>query len=64
MKDFCTNADCEEIRNLIVNKISDFAKDSRKNYVLLSGGIDSAAVLFAVIDAGIPYKVINFKFRG
>lgn len=64
MKDFCTSADCEEIRKLIVNKISGFARDNRQNYVLLSGGIDSAAVLFAVINAGLPYKVINFKFRG
>ena len=63
MKDTCTADGCREIREAIVSRVKEFT-EGEKVYVLLSGGIDSAAALFAAMEAGAEYKVINFRFKG
>ena len=62
MKNTFTGEDAKYLHDVMLKSLKEFADNGKVNYVLLSGGIDSACLLFAIMELGLPYKVINFKF--
>ena len=64
MKNYYTQSDCDQLRKLLVEYVSHAAENGNENYMLLSGGIDSMTVLYALMEANIKFKVINFRFKG
>lgn len=64
MKNKFNMCDAKRLHDAINNSVKQFADNGLENYILLSGGADSLCVLYAVIELGLPYKVINFKFEG
>ena len=64
MNDVFTKADAEILRTAIVDNVRKHCDNGKENYILLSGGIDSCVVLYAVMELGLPYKVINFSGYG
>lgn len=64
MKNRYTEADCRHLADLFVHRVKELASNGEPNYLLLSGGMDSVTVLYALIKAGIPFKAFTFYFKG
>lgn len=62
MKNTITKDDAKRIHDAFISVVRQYADNGHMNYLLLSGGIDSVCVLYALMELGVPYKVINFKF--
>lgn len=56
--------DARGLRNLILRNVKETADPDGKNYILLSGGIDSIVIVYAFMELVIPFKVVNFYFDG
>lgn len=64
MKDVFTRHDATLFHDVFVNSIKEFISNGKENYILLSGGIDSVCILYAIMEIGAPYTVVNFCFNG
>lgn len=64
MKNRYTEADCRHLADLFVHRVKELASNGEPNYLLLSGGMDSVTVLYALIKAGIHFKAFTFYFKG
>lgn len=64
MKDKYTSKDCIELRRLLIENAKKNADADGKNVLLLSGGMDSVTVLYALTEAGIKFKAYTFFFEG
>lgn len=63
MKNKYTKIDCENLRALLVNNAKQNADKTGNNILLLSGGMDSVTALYALLEAGIPFKAYTFYFK-
>ena len=64
MKNTFGKADAKRLHDAMCDSIRKFADNGKENYILLSGGVDSLCVLYAIMELGLPFRVVNFKFSG
>lgn len=63
LKDYYSPSDCRMLRRLFVRRIKELTKDGLPVHLLLSGGVDSVTILFALMEAGIPFQAHTFSFK-
>lgn len=64
LKNYYTKADCRRLRKLFVKRMHELTDNGLPVYLLLSGGMDSVTILYALLEAKIPFKAYTFYFDG
>lgn len=64
LKTYYTRSDCLMLRRLMVRHMQDIAAKGLPIRLLLSGGMDSLTILYALVEAKVPFKSYTFYFRG
>lgn len=63
LKTYYTRTDCKMLRSLFVKHMQSIANKGLPIRLLLSGGMDSLTILYALVEADVPFSSYTFYFK-